>query len=188
MAQGVYQENLFVVGPVGNRVEQLFFFFDAGGDNEGCREETDKDVGDGRECFAYDSTTSFHQGSNARYFDIEIVREGTNYDDYDNVKPFKEVFLYRFNGCSYAKDQVGIISDDRPYYIQIAAFAIYQSAKKLAKKLSKTGYPAYCDFHKPDEGHSFFRVRVGYYGSSAEAERILSEIKKLGYDGFISQN
>jgi hypothetical protein len=188
MAQGVYQENLFVVGPVGDRVEQLFFFFDAGGDNEGCREETDKDADDGRECYAYDSTTTFHQGSNTHYFDIEIVREGTNYDDYDNVKPFKEAFLYRFNGCSYEKGPVALFSDDRPFYIQFAAFEKYQSANKLAKKLSKTGYPAYCEFHKPDEGHSFFRVRVGYYGSSAEAERILSEIKKLGYDGFISQN
>ncbi len=34
MAQGEYQENLFIVGPVGDRVEQLFFLFDAGGENE----------------------------------------------------------------------------------------------------------------------------------------------------------
>ena len=188
MAQGEYHENLFIVGPVGDRVERLFFFFDAAGDNEGCREETDKDAADGHECFAYDSIPTFHQGSNADYFDIEIVREGTNYNDDNNVKPFKEVFLYRFNGCSYEKGPVGLISEDRPFYIQIAAYKKYQSANELANKFSKMGYPSYCEFHQPDEGRSFFRVRIGNYGSPAETDRILTDIKKLGYDGFFSQN
>ena len=70
----------------------------------------------------------------------------------------------------------------------LAAFAKYRSANELAEKLSKKGYPSYCDFHKPDEGSSFYRVRIGNYGSSAEADRILNKIRKLGYDGFIPQN
>jgi hypothetical protein len=187
MAQGDYQENLFVVGPAGDRVERLFFFFDAAGENGYCREEADKDADDRGKCVAYDSTTTFQRGSDPDYFDIEIVREGTNYDDYGNVKPFKEVFSYRFNGCSYVKGPVGIFSDDRPFYIQIAAFAKYQSANALAEKLSNKGYPSYCEFQKPDEGSSFFRVRIGNDGSSAEADRILSEIMRLGHNGIISQ-
>ena len=83
---------------------------------------------------------------------------------------------------------MALISDDRPFLIQIAAFEKYQSANKLAKKLSKIGYPAYCEFHKPKKGKSFFRVLIGNYGSSSETDRILTEIKKLGYDGFFSQN
>ena len=164
------------------------FLFDAAGKIKGCREGADKDTDDDRECAAYDSTTTFSHSSSHDYFDIEIVREGTNYDDYGNVKRYKEVFLYRFNGCSYVKGPVGTISDDRPFYIQLAAFAKYRSADDLAEKLSKKGYPSYCEFHKPDEGDSFFRVRVGNYGSAAEADRILTVIKKLGYDGFVSQN
>jgi cell division septation protein DedD len=104
------------------------------------------------------------------------------------MKPFKEVFLYRFNGCSYEKGPVGNFSGDRPFYIQLAAFEKYQSANELTKELSTKGYPAYCEFQKPDEGNSFFRVRIGTYGSAAEADRILNKIKNLGYDGFISQN
>jgi len=50
-----------------------------------------------------------------------------------------EVLLYRFNGCSYAKSPAGIISEDRLFYIQIAAIGKYQSAKELAKKLSEKG-------------------------------------------------
>ena len=83
---------------------------------------------------------------------------------------------------------MALFSDDRPFCIQIAALEKYQSANELAKKLSKIGYPSYCDFHKPDKGKSFFRVRIGNYGSPAEAELILYDIRKLGYIGFISQN
>jgi len=188
MAQGEYHENLFIIGPVGDRVEQLFFFFDAAGDNEGCRERADQDPDGGHKCYAYDSTTTFRRGSNANYFDIEIVKEGTDYQDGNNEKLFNDVFLYRFNGCSYETGPVGLFSNDRPFYFQAAAYKKYQSANELAKKLSKKGYPAYCDFQKPEEGSSFFRVRVGNYGTSAEADRILYEIRKLEYDGFISQN
>jgi hypothetical protein len=113
LAQGIYQENLFIIGPVGDRVEQLFFFFDAGGENKGLCEGVDKDADGAHECFAYDSTITFHQGSNANYFDIEIVREGTNVKDYSSVKAFEEAFLYRFNGCSYEKGPVALFSDDR---------------------------------------------------------------------------
>ena len=83
---------------------------------------------------------------------------------------------------------MALFSDDRPFCIQIAALEKYQSANELAKKLSKIGYPSYCDFHKPNEDNSFFRVRIGDYGSSAETDRILTEIRKLGYNGFISHN
>ena len=38
-----------MIGPVGDRVEQLFFLFDAADENEGCRKENDKDANDGRE-------------------------------------------------------------------------------------------------------------------------------------------
>lgn len=187
MAQGEYIENFHIIGPAGDRVERLFFLFDAASDNEGCRERAGQDPDGGHQCYAYDSTTTFRRGSNANYFDIQIIRKGTNYDDDGSVKPFKEVFLYRFNGCSYVKGPVGNFSGDRPFYIQLAAFAKYQSAKDLAKKLSKIGYPTYCDFHKPNKDNSFFRVRIGNYGSPAEADRILTKIRKLGYDGFISQ-
>ena len=72
--------------------------------------------------------------------------------------------------------------------LRLAAYEKYQSANEQAQKLSKIGYSAYCEFHKPDEGSSFFRVRIGKFGSSEEADRILYEIRKLEYDGFISQN
>lgn len=86
------------------------------------------------------------------------------------------------------KGPLGTISNDKPFYIQIAAFAKYRSADGLAEKLSKKAYPSYCEFQKSDEGSSFFRVRIGNYASSAEADRTLTEIKDLGHDGFISQN
>jgi hypothetical protein len=74
------------------------------------------------------------------------------------------------------------------FAFSVPAFEKYQSANELTEKLSKLGCPSYCDFQKPNEGNSFFRVRIGKYGSRAETDHVLTEIRKLGDNGFISQN
>lgn len=186
-AQGVYQENLLLIGPVGDRIERVFFLYSAGGDNQGLCDMNGKSPNDQHACYAYNSTISLHQGSNPTYGDLELVIQGTKYQPYDNAIAFKEIYLYRFNGCSYVRGRMADLSDDKSYFVQVGAYERYRSANEHATQLSEAGFPAYCEFCRPDSGNSFFRVRVGNYGTVAEVEFVNYEIKKNGFDGFISQ-
>ena len=151
MAQGVYNENLHIIGPVGDRLEQLFFFYDASGKDRGnCGENRVQGEIDGNECFQYDATVNYMPGPYPDYFDIEIIKQGTKPEGYSESVPFKDVHRFRFNGCAYAPDPKFDISNKKPFYVQVAAFESYQSAKALVEDLSNAGYPSYCQFHEPD--------------------------------------
>ena len=188
MAQGVYNENLHIIGPVGDRLEQLFFFFDASGEDRGnCGENRVPDEAEGNECYQYDATVNYLPGPHANYFDIEVIKQGTQPEGYSKNVPFKTVHRFRFNGCAYALDPKFNISDDKPFYVQVAAFEKYKAAKTLIGELNKKGFPSYCEFHDSEKGQSFFRVRIGKFSSAAEAHHMLSKIKPSGYEGFVSK-
>ena len=187
IAQGMYQENYFLMGPVGDRLEMIFFLRDVRGENEGDCDSKLNNAGTGHECYAYDAAIHFIQGDDAEYYDLDVVIEGTKYNNDFSVSPFKNRVLYHFNGCRYTKGAGPGFSRDKPYFIQLGAFEKYRSADALLEKLSEAGYSAYCVFHKPDNANSFFRVRIGNYSTSREAYYILRSVQKLGFDGFVSK-
>ena len=71
-------------------------------------------------------------------------------------------------------------SNTRPYSVQVAAYSRKSDAEKLASTLEKRGYDA-----RVDGNVAPFRVRIGRYATSAEAQAALKEIKSRRMDGFI---
>ena len=68
----------------------------------------------------------------------------------------------------------------RTWAVQVAAYNRKAEADKLAATLVKRGYDA-----RVDGTVAPFRVRVGRYTSSAEAQTILRELKSKGMVGFV---
>jgi cell division septation protein DedD len=66
------------------------------------------------------------------------------------------------------------------YSVQVAAYNRRQDAEKLAATLAKRGYHA-----RVDGTVVPFRVRIGLYSTSAEAEDALKKIKAKHMDGFV---
>jgi cell division septation protein DedD len=66
------------------------------------------------------------------------------------------------------------------YSVQVAAYNRRQDAEKLATTLAKRGYQA-----RVDGSAVPFRVRIGLYSTSAEAEDALKKIKAKHMDGFV---
>jgi cell division septation protein DedD len=66
------------------------------------------------------------------------------------------------------------------YSVQIAAYNRKQDAEKLATALLKRGYQARVDGNVVP-----FRVRIGLYSTSTEAEGALKKIKAKHMDGFV---
>ena len=73
------------------------------------------------------------------------------------------------------------------FTIQVAAVSDPDQARRLVNFLRQKGYPAYF-YHVRQNSRRFFRIRVGYYGTRAEAETVMTELKKIGRrDMFISR-
>jgi cell division septation protein DedD len=56
-----------------------------------------------------------------------------------------------------------------PYSVEIQAVMDGQSALQLVNKLRQLGYQAY-SVETEIEGHTWYKVRVGHFGSRAEAQ------------------
>jgi len=186
LSNGVYSENLLLIGPAGDRIGEIFIFPNSSGENSGNCETPEKNTMYGPKCWTYDSAIKFVQGKNLRIHDIEITTTGTKYNDHDTVVPFKDLFMYRFNGCSYMKGPAIDFSTEKTFYIQVGAFKKYRAACGLVQELKQMGYPSYCEFYKPESGKSFFRIRIGNYEYAKEAENVLSKIGRSGYSGFVA--
>ena len=66
------------------------------------------------------------------------------------------------------------------YSVQVAAYKTRAEADKLTASLTKRGYPA-----RVDADASYFRVRIGRYSTSKDAEDALKRIKAKQMDGFV---
>jgi hypothetical protein len=183
---GIYIENFLLLGPVGDRVEQILFLPGSSGNNNGQCGDSDNTTFSLPKCYDYDVGIAFRKGSHPTYSDIEVTIEGTRFDDHDVFSPFEKVAIYRFDGCRYTKGSGIDKGDHKPYYIQVGAFENYQSACYLVQELQNSDYPTYCEFNKLENGHSIFRIRIGNYSSKGEADHILLNIRQLGYRGFVS--
>ena len=70
---------------------------------------------------------------------------------------------------------------DKPYAIQVAAFKAAADADKLVAELKKAGFSAYRAIGKVPGQGIWYRVRVGEYGSKAEAGPTISKLKKADF-------
>jgi cell division protein FtsN len=66
------------------------------------------------------------------------------------------------------------------YSVQVAAYKTRAEAEKLTASLTKRGYPA-----RIDADAAYFRVRIGRYSTSKDAEDALKRIKAKQMDGFV---
>ncbi len=62
--------------------------------------------------------------------------------------------------------------------IQVASFKDPNVADKMVEELKKKGFPAYRSIGKIPEKGIWFRVRIGYFSSKAEASSMLKMLKK----------
>ena len=76
----------------------------------------------------------------------------------------------------------GATGTSRPagYSVQVAAYKTRAEADKLTASLTKRGYPA-----RVDADAAYFRVRIGRYSTSKDAEDALKRIKAKQMDGFV---
>jgi cell division protein FtsN len=66
------------------------------------------------------------------------------------------------------------------YSVQVAAYKTRAEADKLTASLTRRGYPA-----RVDADAAYFRVRIGRYSTSKDAEDALKRIKAKQMDGFV---
>lgn len=71
------------------------------------------------------------------------------------------------------------------YVVQLAAFAHKDNAKQLQQKLSANGIRSYTEVLKTAHGEKT-RVRAGPYESRDDAEKVLDQIKALGFSGVVT--
>lgn len=187
MGQGRIIESFLLMGPMGDRLEELLFIPGTGESYSG---DCDKYTGDmedpaSSECYAYSSVIRYVPGANNTYFDVKVITSGKDVQRENRIGPFERTTIYGCNGCCYIEGPAVDFSPDKPYYIQVAAFGNYQSAKDTALRLHDENFASSCEFHKPDSGDSIFRVRIHNYETRYKAESDLQKLKRLGYDGII---
>jgi cell division septation protein DedD len=66
------------------------------------------------------------------------------------------------------------------YSVQIAAYNVKSQADAMVSKLKKNGYEA-----RVDGKVAPFRVRIGRYGTQAQAAAVLRSLKAKKMDGFV---
>ena len=69
-------------------------------------------------------------------------------------------------------------SANYPYTVQVAALRSVAAAEELAGRLRANGFPAYVAESAPDGPAAVYRVRVGKYADSAEAERVRQRLEQ----------
>lgn len=76
------------------------------------------------------------------------------------------------------KDPAKAVVEDSRYIIQVGAFADPVKAREVRLKLEKAGFKTYTHVAETKEGQRI-RVRVGPFGSKAEADKVAGKVKTL---------
>jgi cell division septation protein DedD len=71
------------------------------------------------------------------------------------------------------------------FVVQLAAFADAKAAPALASKLKTSGFPAYTETLKTQQG-TMRRVRVGPYATREVADAELAKLNAAGYRGVVT--
>jgi cell division septation protein DedD len=74
--------------------------------------------------------------------------------------------------------KIDLTSGQGMHTVQVGSYRSKMQASTLVEKLNKKGYPAYLiEASIPQKG-LWYRIRVGYFQTREEAEKISSEIKE----------
>ena len=78
-----------------------------------------------------------------------------------------------------------VVSPAGGFVVQLAAFADAKAAPALASKLKTSGFPAYTETLKTQQG-TMRRVRVGPYPTREVADAELAKLNAAGYHGVVT--
>jgi DedD protein len=78
-----------------------------------------------------------------------------------------------------------VVSPTGGFVVQLAAFADAKAAAALASKLKTSGFPAYTETLKTQQG-TMRRVRVGPYATREVADAELAKLNAAGYRGVVT--
>jgi DedD protein len=78
-----------------------------------------------------------------------------------------------------------VVSPTGGFVVQLAAFADAKAAPALASKLKASGFPAYTETLKTQQG-TMRRVRVGPYATREVADGELAKLNAAGYRGVVT--
>jgi DedD protein len=78
-----------------------------------------------------------------------------------------------------------VVSPAGGFVVQLAAFADAKAAPTLASKLKSSGFPAYTETLKTNQG-TMRRVRVGPYATREVADAELAKLNAAGYRGVVT--
>ncbi|HXL83755.1 MAG TPA: SPOR domain-containing protein [Casimicrobiaceae bacterium] len=92
--------------------------------------------------------------------------------------------------ASASKSEAGdtrpnVVSPAGGFVVQLAAFADAKAAPALASKLKTSGFPAYTETLKTQQG-TMRRVRVGPYSTREVADAELAKLNAAGYHGVVT--
>lgn len=76
------------------------------------------------------------------------------------------------------KEPPKAVAEDSRYIIQVGAFADATKAREVRLRLEKAGFKTYTHVAETKEGQRI-RVRVGPFGSKAEADKVADKVKAL---------
>jgi cell division septation protein DedD len=104
-------------------------------------------------------------------------------EDKTGTPPKKQLFSMKKKTKSKATP-----SQKGAYAVQVASTKEATEAEALVKKLNSNGYRAYTiKAEIPGKG-TWYRVRVGGFTSSAEADKATDKLATLGYKGMVVKN
>lgn len=77
------------------------------------------------------------------------------------------------------------IESEKKLTIQAASFKDPKDADKMVAELKKKGFPAYRIIGVVPETGVWYRVRIGYYGSTTEAAAMINKLQKEGLKPYL---
>ena len=77
---------------------------------------------------------------------------------------------------------VGYVSDDGKFYVQIAAYASEQNALKMIDELRQKNFSSARIHVENSNGKLLYRVRIGPVPSSIVAEKLLGQLREINLD------
>ena len=94
-----------------------------------------------------------------------------------NQKP--TIIPFDTNGYNSSEDHIAdntIFTDGNIYAIQVSSCKTERKAKKEAERYKEKGYNAFVfKFESPDKNETWYRVRIGYFHSTEDANIFIEE-------------
>lgn len=119
--------------------------------------------------------------------DTTVVKEGVKVSvpavQVKKEEPKVETAVKPVSSKPVSKPKTTISGVDKVWVVNVGSFQKKDPARETLKKLKKEGYQTYITSFKKS-GVLWYRVRVGFYGSRAEAESVSGDIaSKFGITG-----